>query len=120
MLVKAAPVVAALIPGGALPFSGFLSMYILAMLCLNKQEDLQQRVYHLRPKPLGREGCKALLEEHYQHVFETLTPNGVAIKARAKVWALLPRGPLGAADAEPTDTHHYGKLGNDHSWSRFV
>lgn len=114
-------------PMGKLTFPAFVAMYLVAMLCLHEQEGVQ-RIYHLRDKPLRREGCRDLVIEHFEHVFETpingrwptAASTRSADSARKHVVSLLPEGPLGVADAEPAAIHHYPFLPDGEVWSRFV
>jgi len=136
LVAGAATSVLETVPTGKLSFPAFAAMYIVATLCLRTQADGVQRIYHLRDKPPGREGCTDLVAEHFEHVYESLisgaSPPGadsaLTAGARSKfgdamrrhIFSLLPEGPLGVADAEPRAVQHYAHLPADKVWSRFV
>eukprot|EP00928_Gymnodinium_smaydae_P081117 TRINITY_DN64692_c0_g1_i1.p1 TRINITY_DN64692_c0_g1~~TRINITY_DN64692_c0_g1_i1.p1 ORF type:complete len:768 (+),score=184.59 TRINITY_DN64692_c0_g1_i1:60-2306(+) len=132
LLVHAAPALVEVLPRGEIGFPAFVALYMITALCLRAQPEGVQRIYHLRSEPLGREGCKDLVTEHFEHVLEAAAkaaqpataaaekrqPAGAAVARH--VSALLPVGPLGVADAEPSATEHYALLPGDAAWSRFV
>lgn len=142
LLAGALPQVIDAVPAGELTFPMFVSMYTIAVLCLKEQPEGQQRIYHLRPKALDREGCKDLIVDHFDQLYESIVapvaasykmilagerwPISAAMRTRAcesfrrHVIGFLPQGPLGVADSEPQSTAHYSEFPQEEVWSRFV
>lgn len=125
LLVGALPRLLSVAPPDQISFRGFLAMYVVAMLCLgqgNYSKGIARRgLNNLRPEPQGLHGCRDLVVEHFHHVFGELSDAlHSRSSGRARIFALLPEGPLGAFDAEHADVQHFDSLPDNLPWVPFV
>jgi len=74
-----------MVPSSQLTFQMFLAIYTVAVLCLREKlpAGTHQQLFKLRANSQGREGCRDLVSEHFEHVFAMLASTGGTSTAAA-------------------------------------